>query len=111
MDRIASAVADLGFDGAPDLVLYRAEPPLVWFVEVKSANDRLRDSQKLMLKALSAIAGVRCQVCCPSSALKRMASALAEKDSSEEESGDDDDGREDDEPAEPPEGKILYGSS
>ena len=41
--QVAATVADLGFDGAPDLVLYR--PGTLWFVEVKSATDNLREAQ------------------------------------------------------------------
>ena len=42
LKEAAHCIADAGFDGAPDLVLYRRNPPHLWFVEVKSANDRLR---------------------------------------------------------------------
>ena len=82
--QVATAVAELGFDGAPDLVLYRREPPTLWFVEVKSATDSLREAQVQMMKQLSRIKGVRCSVCCPASALKRMASAMAQHDSSDD---------------------------
>ena len=82
--QVAATVADQGYDGAPDLVLYRREPATVWLVEVKSATDSLRENQVKMMKQLSKIAGVHCSVCCPSSALKRMASAIAQQDSSDE---------------------------
>ena len=82
--QVAATVAEHGYDGAPDLVLYRREPATLWFVEVKSASDSLRENQVKMMKQLSRIAGVHCSVCCPGSALKRMASAMAHQDSSDE---------------------------
>ena len=82
--QVAATVAEHGYDGAPDLVLYRREPATLWFVEVKSATDSLRENQVNMMKQLSKIAGVHCSVCCPGSALKRMASAIAQQDSSDE---------------------------
>jgi len=84
--QVATTVAELGFDGAPDIVLYRREPPTLWFVEVKSATDSLREAQVKMMKQLSRIEGVRCSVCCPASALKRMASAMAQHGSSSDDS-------------------------
>ncbi|EHA49148.1 coiled-coil domain-containing protein MTMR15 [Pyricularia oryzae 70-15] len=45
--------------GIPDLVLWRTEPrPEVMFAEVKSANDRLSDTQRLWIHVLTG-AGVR----------------------------------------------------
>lgn len=76
MSHVAATVAHHGFDGAPDLVLYR--PSTLWLVEVKSTNDALRDSQVEMLKHLSRI--VSCQICCPPSARKRMADAMSHLD-------------------------------
>jgi len=72
--QIAKVIAGLGFDGAPDLALYRKQPLAVWFVEVKSATDALRGNQIKMLQELSKIPDVRCQICCPASALKRFSS-------------------------------------
>jgi hypothetical protein len=78
VDRVAAAVAGLGFDGAPDLVLWRRGE--LWAVEVKSATDRLRDAQARMLARL-AREGVRTSICCPAAAAKRMAAAaLTESD-------------------------------
>ena len=84
IDHVASIIADLGFDGAPDLVLWRSG--ILMVVEVKSATDRLRDTQVEMLKTLSRVDGVRCQVICPAGALKRMHATmdLAETSSDEE---------------------------
>ena len=75
--RVAHTVAELGFDGAPDLMLYRRSPPSIWLVEVKSSSDSVRDNQRRMIKRLSAIPGVSCSICCPQNAVKRMASAMA----------------------------------
>lgn len=45
--------------GVPDLLLWRTEPqPEVMFAEVKSANDRLSDTQRLWIHVLTA-SGVR----------------------------------------------------
>lgn len=77
--KIAATVARMGFDGAPDLVLYNSEP-MVWFVEVKSATDTLKDKQVQMMQALSEIEHVKCQICCPQSALKRFASVMLSRD-------------------------------
>ena len=43
VSQVASTIASLGFDGAPDLVLYRKST--LWFVEVKSTTDSLREAQ------------------------------------------------------------------
>ncbi|RAK98973.1 fanconi-associated nuclease 1 [Aspergillus ibericus CBS 121593] len=48
--------------GVPDLVLWRVFSGEVMFVEVKSANDRLSDAQRLWIHVLSS-AGVRVEVC------------------------------------------------
>ncbi|RYP81313.1 hypothetical protein DL769_002042 [Monosporascus sp. CRB-8-3] len=49
--------------GIPDLVLWRTEPaPEVMFAEVKSANDRLSDTQRLWIHILTG-AGVRVALC------------------------------------------------
>lgn len=72
--EIAQMVSSLGFDGAPDLILYCHGRLLC--VEVKSGNDNLRENQVKMLKALSRFDNVTCQVCCPATANKRLASAL-----------------------------------
>jgi len=49
--------------GIPDLLLWRKEPePEVMFVEVKSANDRLSDTQRLWIHVLTG-AGVRVALC------------------------------------------------
>ena len=72
--EVAAAVAENGFDGAPDLALYR--PGLLWFVEVKSATDQMKPSQLRMFAALGAIPGVRCDVCCTAAARKRIAATM-----------------------------------
>ena len=76
VEKVASKIAEIGFDGAPDLVLYR--PDALWFVEVKSATDRLRENQVEMIRQLSRIPSVKCSICCPASARKRMAEAMME---------------------------------
>ena len=76
VDKAADTVAQHGFDGAPDLVLYHPAPPRLWCVEVKSATDKLRSAQLRMLQGLSQIDGVTCQICSPRSALKRFSNAL-----------------------------------
>ncbi|ERS96111.1 hypothetical protein HMPREF1624_07647 [Sporothrix schenckii ATCC 58251] len=49
--------------GLPDLLLWRIEPtPEVLFSEVKSANDRLSDTQRMWIHVLAG-AGVRVAVC------------------------------------------------
>ncbi|KIH89717.1 fanconi-associated nuclease 1 [Sporothrix brasiliensis 5110] len=49
--------------GLPDLLLWRTEPtPEVLFSEVKSANDRLSDTQRMWIHVLAG-AGVRVAVC------------------------------------------------
>jgi len=82
--RVAATVAEQGYDGAPDLVLYRRDPPTLWFVEVKSATDSLRDNQVAMMRRLARLPGVRCSVCCPASARKRLASAMGPQCSSDD---------------------------
>ena len=84
---VAATVADMGFDGAPDLVLYHHGK--LWFVEVKSATDNIRESQVQMMKKLSRIKGVDCQVCCPAPARKRMASAMAQSQATSSDSSQD----------------------
>lgn len=80
--NIAETISHLGFDGAPDLLLYKKNPPLLWFVEVKSATDCLRSNQLNMMQHLSKHENTTCQICCPSSALKRFATvSLYEEDS------------------------------
>ena len=78
--RVASKVAELGFDGAPDLLLYRRTPATLWFVEVKSATDNLRPNQVAMLRELERLSDarclVRCKVCCPAETRKRHLHAL-----------------------------------
>ena len=48
--------------GVPDLVVWNAEVRQVMFVEVKSENDRLSDTQRLWIHVLVG-AGVRVEVC------------------------------------------------
>ncbi|KAH6646373.1 VRR-NUC domain-containing protein [Truncatella angustata] len=48
--------------GLPDLILWRKEPKEVMFSEVKSANDRLSDTQRLWIHVLTG-AGVRVALC------------------------------------------------
>ncbi len=49
--------------GIPDLLLWRSDPqPDVLFAEVKSANDRLSDTQRLWIHVLTG-AGVRVALC------------------------------------------------
>ena len=49
--------------GIPDLVLWRSEPaPKCMFAEVKSANDRLSDTQRLWVHVLMS-AGVEVALC------------------------------------------------
>lgn len=49
--------------GLPDLILWRTEPEKeVMFAEVKSANDRLSDTQRLWIHVLTA-AGVKVALC------------------------------------------------
>lgn len=69
---VATKIAEMGYDGAPDLVLYHQGT--IRFVEVKSANDKLRPHQLRMMQELSKIPNVICQICCPKTALKRFAS-------------------------------------
>ena len=63
--EVAAMVKDMGFDGSPDLILWR--PGRLWFVEVKSHSDRLKDNQLRMLRALSTIEMVTCTICCQDS--------------------------------------------
>lgn len=46
----------------PDLMLWRTDTREVRFVEVKSANDRLSDTQRLWIHVLMG-AGVRVELC------------------------------------------------
>lgn len=88
---VAMTVSELGYDGAPDLVLYHNNPPSIWFVEVKSATDRLKEHQIKMLEALSRIPSVKCQICCPKNALKRFARSFhTSEDSNDSEYKSDD---------------------
>lgn len=48
--------------GVPDLVVWNAEVRQVMFVEVKSENDRLSDTQRLWIHVLVG-AGVRVEIC------------------------------------------------
>tara|TARA_Y100000748_G_scaffold296528_1_gene289458 strand:+ start:990 stop:1232 length:243 start_codon:yes stop_codon:yes gene_type:complete len=77
-------VAEMGFDGALDLVLYHNDT--IWFVEVKSATDKLKPHQLRMMQELSKFQNVTCQICCPKSALKRFASVILSNDDSSNES-------------------------
>ena len=70
--KIANVVAEMGYDGSPDLVLYNETSPIIWFVEVKSATDRLKENQIKMMQKLSELSNVVCQICCPRSAVKRF---------------------------------------
>ena len=80
--EVTEAIKELGFDGAPDLVCWRQDH--LWCVEVKSATDALRTSQVEMLTRLARIEKVKCSICCPDAARKRLAAtmeAFAESDS------------------------------
>jgi hypothetical protein len=82
--EVAQTIAEMNFDGAPDLVLYRNDQ--LWFVEVKSSTDHLRQSQVEMLTRLKRIGKVTCSICCPNAARKRMAATMeAFTESSDEE--------------------------
>lgn len=83
VDRVATTISDLGFDGAPDLVLWTSHR--LWLVEVKSASDRLRDTQSQMLKELSRLDHVTCSICCPEAARKRMLATMMADESTDEE--------------------------
>ena len=72
--EVALTISRLGFDGSPDLVLYRKG--CLWLVEVKSDTDRLRETQAEMLSQLSAIEKVKCSICCPAAARKRMLATM-----------------------------------
>ena len=74
--RVAAVVADHGFDGAPDLVLYRHG--VLRFVEVKSATDHLKEAQVRMIQALTELDGVEVQLCCPRASRKRFATVLSD---------------------------------
>lgn len=78
---VANTVARMHYDGAPDIVLYRADYPKICFVEVKSASDTLKEDQIKMMQALSEIPNVECQICCPKQAMKRFASVAFSGDS------------------------------
>jgi hypothetical protein len=80
--KIATKIAELGFDGAPDLILYHENR--IWCVEVKSANDKLKPHQLRMMQELSKFPNVTCQICCPKSALKRFASVMLSNNDSDE---------------------------
>ena len=67
--KVASAIAEMGFEGAPDLCLWRRNE--LWLVECKSANDQVKEVQRRMIQRLWKL-GVRCQLCAPKSALKRL---------------------------------------
>ena len=88
--KVIDKIAELGFDGAPDLVLYHSNPPIIWFVEVKSTTDTFRRNQLTMIERLSKIQGVRCQICGPKSANKRLAEAMAAMDHGSDYSDSDD---------------------
>lgn len=80
--RVAMKIAEMGFDGAPDLVLYHKST--IWFVEVKSATDKLKPHQLRMMQELSQISNVTCQICCPKIALKRFASVMLSNEDSDD---------------------------
>jgi len=82
--NVAMKIAEMGFDGAPDLVLYHHNPPTIWFVEVKSATDKLKPHQLQMMQALSKLPNVTCQICCPKTALKRFASVMLDNENDTE---------------------------
>ena len=71
--RIAQAVAQQNFDGAPDLLLYSPNTTVIWMVEVKSSTDTLKPKQLAMLQALSCLPYVSCQICCPQSVKAKFA--------------------------------------
>jgi fanconi-associated nuclease 1 len=48
--------------GVPDLFLWNPETGEVMFVEVKSENDRLSDTQRLWIHVLTS-AGVKVELC------------------------------------------------
>jgi Fanconi-associated nuclease 1 len=48
--------------GVPDLLLWRTDTSEVCFVEVKSENDRLSDTQRLWIHVLLG-AGVKVELC------------------------------------------------
>ena len=50
---VAAVVADMGYDGSPDLVVYR--PDRLRLIEVKSATDHLKGPQVEMLSRLARI--------------------------------------------------------
>lgn len=84
IEQVAQTMAEMNFDGASDLVLWRNDH--LWFVEVKSETDHLRQSQVEMLSRLKRIGKVTCSICCPSAARKRMAATMeAFTESSDEE--------------------------
>lgn len=81
VQRVADAIAALGYQGAPDLVLWR--PGELWMVEVKSATDRLRDAQIRAMQRLHEV-GVRVQLCGPARlSLKRLAEAALQCEDTE----------------------------
>jgi hypothetical protein len=71
---VAHTIARMNYDGAPDLVLYHAAYQKIYFVEVKSATDTLKENQIKMMQALSDIPNVDCKICCPKQAIKKFAS-------------------------------------
>ena len=83
--EVAAAVADVGFDGAPDLVLYSHGQ--LRFVEVKSATDHLGAAQVAMLTRLARIEKASVEICAPRAAQKRLLATMeALADTDEEES-------------------------
>lgn len=74
--KVANTIAQHNFDGAPDLVMYHKNPPVLRFIEVKSATDRLSEAQLTMIKHLQQIPLVECQICGSPSALKRCAKIM-----------------------------------
>ena len=60
IDDILEIVKELNFRGIPDLMLYSKQQ--IWFVEVKSINDYLKNEQIHALLKLSKIKGVTCTI-------------------------------------------------
>jgi hypothetical protein len=67
---VARRVADLQFNGAPDLLLYRRGR--LRFVEVKSASDRFKPEQLAMMRNLLDVPGATYEVCAPRRHLARL---------------------------------------
>jgi hypothetical protein len=72
---VARRVADLDFNGAPDLLLYRRGR--LRFVEVKSASDRFKSEQLAMMRNLLAVPGATYEICAPRRHLARLEGEVA----------------------------------